>query len=239
MFDNGLLTRVRHGCLKKPAAVAAARTNIKIELSGGCWGRPDVVPVYHLGNSQVCKCLSRLSTCHLLAAALHSLPACIHVRKVSVMVRLGYDALAVYARGHCNVKCVYPCAQVLSFVPVSPTLSRKAKTAFGLFFGRYGLPLPHAAQIVSVVGAPIPGAPLPQSRFQRWALGRLLAAGCLEAGMSCCLTQPRSPNVNGAPVPGARCALIRVYSGSLGFCVPHPAQIVSVWARPSSVRMRL
>lgn len=200
MSGNGLLRRVRHGCLRKPAAMAAARTNFEIELSGGCWGRPDVVPVYHLGNSQVRRCLSRLSTCHLLAA-LHPLPACIHVRELSVMVRLGYDALAVYARGHCSVKCVYPCAQVLSFVPVSPTLSRKAKTAFGLFFGRYGLPLPHAAQIVSVVGAPIPGAPLPQSRFQSWALGRLLAAGCLEAGMSCCLTQPRSSSLLARPLP--------------------------------------
>lgn len=49
-------------------------------------------------------------------------------------------------------------AQVLSFAPLSPTLSRKVKTACGLFYGRYGLPLPHPAQIVSVVGTPIPGA---------------------------------------------------------------------------------
>ena len=49
-------------------------------------------------------------------------------------------------------------AQVLSFAPLSPTLSRKMKTACGLFYGRYGLPLPHPAQIVSVVGTPIPGA---------------------------------------------------------------------------------
>ena len=49
-------------------------------------------------------------------------------------------------------------AQVLSFAPVSPTLSRKIKTACGLFYGRYGLPLPNPAQIVSVVGTPIPGA---------------------------------------------------------------------------------
>lgn len=49
-------------------------------------------------------------------------------------------------------------AQVLSFLPLSLSLSRKIRTACGFFFGRFGLPLPHATRIVSVVGAPILGA---------------------------------------------------------------------------------
>jgi len=66
-------------------------------------------------------------------------------------------------------------AQVLSFLPLSLSLSRKIRTACGLFFGRYGLPLPHATQIVSVVGAPIPGA-----RRARPCAARQRDPGCLR-----------------------------------------------------------
>lgn len=44
----------------------------------------------------------------------------------------------------------------------SAWLSRKCRLSMGLFYGRWGLPLPHKCDIVSVVGAPIA---VKQARF--------------------------------------------------------------------------
>ncbi|KAK9838528.1 hypothetical protein WJX81_005754 [Elliptochloris bilobata] len=69
-----------------------------------------------------------------------------HKGYARLAIQAGTDVVPVYHLGQ---------TQVLSYAPLSPTLSRKIKTACGFFYGRFFLPLPHPAQIVSVVGAPI------------------------------------------------------------------------------------
>lgn len=77
-------------------------------------------------------------------------------------------------------------------------------------------------------------------RPHRWCpvLGAGVSAGCrLPGNRDVLLPHPSQVVIIiGAPVPCARCALIRVHFENLGLCVPHPAQIITSWVRPSSVR---
>ena len=58
------------------------------------------------------------------------------------------------------------CSQLLDFWG-SEALSRRCRVCCGFFFGRWGLPLPRRHPIITLVGAPVPGAeslaPMPQT----------------------------------------------------------------------------
>ena len=70
---------------------------------------------------------------------------------VRVAIRAGADLVPVYHLG---------ASQLLAFWG-SERLSRRARVCCGLFFGRAGLPLPRRHDILTLVGAPVPGARRP------------------------------------------------------------------------------
>jgi len=45
----------------------------------------------------------------------------------------------------------------------SRTLSRRLRVSLGVFWGRWGLPLPRKTDIIALVGAPIPVVQVPPS----------------------------------------------------------------------------
>lgn len=65
---------------------------------------------------------------------------------IAIALRTGTDIVPVYFVGQ---------SQMFTFWG-SAWLSRKCRMSVGLFFGRWGLPLPHKCDIVSVLGPPIP-----------------------------------------------------------------------------------
>ncbi len=199
----GIFTATRH----RECIFGRHKGYARLALQAGC----PVVPVYHLGNSQVRagpvskpgrvrQLYSRMSIWSSACADARS------VRKRAALAPAAFMSLPLRRIGlmwnvqGCSQTCCSTChterplrtAQVLSFLPLSLSLSRKIRTACGLFFGRYGLPLPHPTQIVSVVGAPIPGARRARPcAARRRGPGRLHECGCL--GASCHLRESAQP----------------------------------------------
>lgn len=64
---------------------------------------------------------------------------------VKVAIQAGTDIVPVYHLGN---------SQMLSFKGF-PELSRKLRSSLGIFWGRYGLPLPHQHDIISVAAPPV------------------------------------------------------------------------------------
>ncbi len=94
---------------------------------------------------------------------------------VRVAIRAGADLVPVYHLG---------ASQLLGFWG-SEAASRRARMCCGLFFGAWGLPLPRRHAILTLVGAPVPGAP-------RRPAARARPACVLPNGVSCAARPPRA-----------------------------------------------
>ncbi len=126
---------------------------------------------------------------------------------VRVAIRAGADLVPVYHLG---------ASQLLGFWG-SERASRRVRMCCGLFFGAWGLPLPRRHALLTLVGAPVPGAP------------RRPAAG---AGPACVLPN-RVSRAARPPHTRACAALARAVRAVPGRCVAGCQRSAELWARAS------
>jgi len=126
---------------------------------------------------------------------------------VRVAIRAGADLVPVYHLG---------ASQLLGFWG-SEAASRRARMCCGLFFGAWGLPLPRRHAILTLVGAPVPGAP-------RRPAARARPACVLPNGVSCAARPPRARACAALPERSlmcpAMCCRVRVLCWAPGACQP-------------------
>jgi hypothetical protein len=96
---------------------------------------------------------------------------------VRVAIRAGANLVPVYHLG---------ASQLLGFWG-SEAASRRARMCCGLFFGAWGLPLPRRHAILTLVGAPVPGAPRRRAARARPA--------CVLPNCVSCAARPPDPRL--------------------------------------------